>query len=84
MRRSTRLTEICAYPPFAVWSTAWSPHGGEAGFHEIEFTERKEKTSLVIVSNVIISGWTNTFTGRLCAAIVDPLRFGDRITNIET
>ena len=46
-------------------------------------TEREEKNSVAIASNVPFSSWTRTFTDpRLCAAIVDRLTFGGNI--IET
>ena len=46
-------------------------------------TEREEKASVAIASNLPFSGWTQTFTDpRLCAAIVDRLTFGSNI--IET
>ena len=46
-------------------------------------TEREETNSVAIASNESFSGWTKTFTDpRLCAAIVDRLRFAGNI--IET
>jgi len=46
-------------------------------------TEREEKNSIAIASNVSFSGWTDTFTDpRLCAAIVDRLTYHGTI--IET
>ena len=46
-------------------------------------TEREEKNSIAIASNVSFSGWTDTFTDpRLCAAIVDRLNYHGTI--IET
>ncbi len=46
-------------------------------------TEREERASVAIASNVPFSGWTRTFTDpRLCAAIVDRLTYGGHI--IET
>ena len=46
-------------------------------------TEREERASVAIASNLPFSGWTSTFTDpRLCAAIVDRLTFNGHI--IET
>lgn len=46
-------------------------------------TERKEKNSVAIASNVSFSGWTGAFTDpRLCAAIINRLMFNGTI--IET
>ena len=46
-------------------------------------TEDEETNSVAIASNESFSGWTKTFTDpRLCAAIIDRLRFAGNI--IET
>ena len=46
-------------------------------------TEREERASVAIASNLPFSGWTSTFTDpRMCAAIVDRLTFNGHI--IET
>ena len=48
-------------------------------------TEREERASVAIASNVPFSGWTSTFTDpRLCAAIVDRLTFGGHILETGT
>ena len=48
-------------------------------------TEREERASVAIASNVPFSGWTRTFTDpRLCAAIVDRLTFGGHILETGT
>jgi DNA replication protein DnaC len=46
-------------------------------------TEREERASVAIASNLPFSGWTSTFSDpRMCAAIVDRLTFNGHI--IET
>ncbi len=46
-------------------------------------TEREERASVAVASNLPFSGWTSTFSDpRMCAAIVDRLTFNGHI--IET